>query len=326
MNPVQNTTQSVSSVNSVSSETTSSDTTAGWKKYAHNPVLGGALGTCFDISVLKDGRTFRMWFSWRPRKSIALVESQDGFHWSEPVIALGPNPHNNWESDLNRPSVIKVGKTYHMWYTGQTADKSWIGHAISTDGKTWQRLSDKPELSAAQPWEKTSVMCPDVMWDKTKKLFRMWYSGGEQYEPNAIGYATSRDGIHWTKLASNPIFLADPNTAWEQHKVTACHVVQQGKWYVMFYIGFHTEDYAQIGIARSRDGVTNWQRHPANPIIRPTPNGWDASATYKPFVIWDGKRWMLWYNGRHDSFEQIGVATHEGKDLGFEKFDARVGK
>ena len=27
----------------------------------------------------------------------------------------------------------------------------------------------------------------------------MWYSGGEQYEPDAIGYATSKDGIDWTK-------------------------------------------------------------------------------------------------------------------------------
>ena len=32
----------------------------------------------------------------------------------------------------------------------------------------------------------------------------MWYSGGEQYEPNAIGYATSPDGLAWTKHAKQP--------------------------------------------------------------------------------------------------------------------------
>jgi hypothetical protein len=32
-------------------------------KYEGNPVLGGALGTCFDIAVLKEGDTLRMWFS-----------------------------------------------------------------------------------------------------------------------------------------------------------------------------------------------------------------------------------------------------------------------
>ena len=38
----------------------------------------------------------------------------------------------------------------------------------------------------------------------------MWYSGGEQNEPNAIGYATSPDGLTWTKHGSNPVFVPDP--------------------------------------------------------------------------------------------------------------------
>src|SRR5580693_2315285 len=82
------------------------ETTAGWMKYAKNPVLGGDLGTCFDISVLKEGDTYRMWFSWRPKKSIALVESTDGANWGKPVVVLAPNPKTDWESDLNRPVVI----------------------------------------------------------------------------------------------------------------------------------------------------------------------------------------------------------------------------
>jgi len=59
-------------------ETADVETAAGWVKYEGNPVLGGKLGTCFDISVLKDGDTYRMWFSWRPKKSVALAESKDG--------------------------------------------------------------------------------------------------------------------------------------------------------------------------------------------------------------------------------------------------------
>ncbi len=30
-------------------------TAAGWVKYDKNPVLGGKLGTCFDIAVLREG-------------------------------------------------------------------------------------------------------------------------------------------------------------------------------------------------------------------------------------------------------------------------------
>jgi hypothetical protein len=70
-------------------------------------------------------------------------------------------------------------------------------------------------------------------------------------------------------------------------------------------------------LARSRDGVHGWQRHPGNPIIRPGENQWDSDAVYKPYALLDGSRWMLWYNGRRGGSEQIGLATHQGLDLGF---------
>ena len=106
---------------------------------------------------------------------------------------------------------------------------------------------------------------------------------------------------------------------WEQHKVTGCQVLRHGDWHYMFYIGFFDVRRAQIGIARSRDGITGWERHPADPIIGPSPGKWDGEACYKRSAIFDavGKRWLLWYNGRTASTGQVGLATHEGEDLGF---------
>jgi predicted GH43/DUF377 family glycosyl hydrolase len=308
---------------SVSSEkekqTHRSQSKAGWLKYEKNPVLGGKLGTCFDVAVLDDENTYRMYFSWRPKRSIALVESSDGIHWGRPVIVLGPDSNSGWEGRVNRPAVIKSKDIYHMWYTGQSRDRSWIGYATSPDGLRWERAGDKPVLSPEQPWEKMAVMCPHVIRDDEKGVFRMWYSGGEQYEPDAIGYATSRDGLHWTKYISNPVFVKDPDNQWEQYKVTGCQVIRHEDWYLMFYIGFRDVHHAQIGIARSRDGLTDWQRHPENPIISPGQGTWDGDACYKPFAIYDkdGDRWMLWYNGRLKEAEQIGLAIHEGNHLGF---------
>ncbi|HKG06363.1 MAG TPA: hypothetical protein VKB19_07895 [Pedobacter sp.] len=294
------------------------ETVAGWVKYENNPVLGGDFGTIFDISVLRETNGYSMWSSWRPKKSIALSTSKDGLAWTDPIPVLMPNPGNTWESDLNRPCVIKKDNIYHMWYTGQADGKSWIGYATSPDGKTWRRTSKAPVLSAELAWEKTSVMCPSVIWDQKAGIYKMWYSGGEQYEPDAIGYATSADGINWKKNAKDPIFSHDPLNKWEQAKVTACQVIQEKGYYLMFYIGFRDVDYAQIGIARSKDGIHNWERHPQNPIIRPG-DGWDSSAVYKPYAIYDGKQWLLWYNGRKDGKEQIGVVLHKGEDLGFDK-------
>lgn len=299
-------------------------TAGGWEKHDRSPVLGGALGTCFDVSVLRTDGAYKMFFSWRPRKSIAVCDSSDGINWSAPRICLGPRPtQQGWEDDLNRPSVLFRDGVYHMWYTGQflpgEADgTSHIFYAVSDDGDEFIRVQDTPVLRPAEAWEKRALMNPDVMWDEDARMYKMWFSGGEQYEPNAIGYATSPDGVEWSKCLTNPVFTADADSSWERHKVAGCHVKKIDDSYVMFYIGYHNEDYAQIGLARSADGVQDWRRHPRNPIIAPTPGGWDGEACYKPYALYDGERWLLWYNGRSGLFEQIGVAFHEGFDFGFD--------
>ncbi len=294
------------------------DVAGGWVKYEGNPVLGGKYGTCFDVCVLKEAPGYRMWVSWRPRKSVAVVESPDGVHWAEPpTVVLGPRRETGWEDDINRPVVLRLQDGYHMWYTGQAAGHSAIGYATSRDGVQWQRASNKPVLSAAKAWEKVAVMCPHVLWDSERRLFRMWYSGGDQYEPDAVGYATSHAGLAWQKHEQNPVFRPDRSLGWERQKVTGVQVIQSAGWHLMFYIGFRDVDHAQIGVARSRDGITGWERHPANPIIRPGANQWDHDACYKPYAIFDGEKWLLWYNGRHGGLEQIGVAFHQGEDLGF---------
>ena len=160
-------------------------------------------------------------------------------------------------------------------------------------------------------------MCPHVLFDERLGRYRMWYSAGEQYEPDAIGHATSKDGLTWEKDAANPVFKPDPTLPWEKDRVTACQVIPQDGGFLMFYIGFRDQDHAQIGVARSKDGVSGWTRHPANPLIRPGLDRWDADAVYKPFAILDGDRWLRWYNGRRGGVEQIGLVTHPGKDLGF---------
>jgi len=291
--------------------------TAGWVKYAGNPVLGGEYGTCFDVCVLQQAGKYRMWVSWRPKQSVAITESQDGIHWSPPEIVLGPDPETGWEADINRPIVVDREDGYHMWYTGQAKKHSKIGYAKSPDGLHWTRQSDKPVLESSLPWEDVAVMCPHVMWDGANRLWKMWYSGGQQYEPNAIGYATSKDGLHWDKYAANPVLTPDPNIEWEKERVTAAQIVKWKGWYYAFYIGFRDIDHAQIGLARSKDGVTGWVRHAGNPIVRPTPGGWDADACYKPFAVYSAGDWRLWFNGRNNHLEQIGLVMHSGENLEF---------
>ena len=308
-------------------------TTAGWKKFAGNPVLGGQYGVCFDVCVLHEDGKFRMWLSWRPKKSVAISESADGIHWSAPRIVLAPNPASGWEDEVNRPVIVLRDGLYHMWYTGQswhpaasavgrTDGRSAIGYAVSTDGVQWVRKSLRPVLSPEAAWEKVALMSPHVLWNDKEETFRMWYSGGDQYEPNAIGHATSDDGIHWVKTASNPVLRPAPGHAWEQQRVAGAQVIEQDRWFYALYIGYRDVDHAQIGMARSRDGLSAWERCPDNPIIRSAGSGFDADACYKPYAVLAGGKWMLWYNGRNLHVEQIGLAMHDGHSLGFSGGDA----
>jgi len=293
------------------------DRESGWVKYAGGPVLGGQYGTCFDICVLHEAGKYRMWVSWRPKQSIAITESNDGVHWSPPEIVLPPAPATGWEDDVNRPIVVHREDGYHMWYTGQAKGQSKIGYAQSSDGVHWARQSTRPVLEPSEPWEGVALMCPHVLWDRAGRTWKMWYSGGSQYEPNAIGYATSADGLRWEKYRHNPVMTPDPHSGWEKDRVTAAQIIYWKGWYYSFYIGFRDVDHAQIGLARSKDGITGWVRHAENPIVRPTPDGWDADACYKPFAVYSRGKWMLWYNGRHDHLEQIGLVTRSGDSLGF---------
>jgi predicted GH43/DUF377 family glycosyl hydrolase len=291
------------------------ETSGGWQKASGNPLIGGSLGVCFDASVVKDGDTYKAWFSWRPKASIAYVESKDGLTWSAPVVVLAPTT-SGWEDDVNRPTVIERGGRFEMWYTGQSGSKSAIGYATSPDGITWTRAQADPVLEAQGGWELNSVMSPFVRVDEATGTYRLWYAAGDNYEPDSVGYATSPDGIHWQRDSRNPVFRPGPKGAWDGAKVGAVDVEPDGGGYVMFYIGFSDTDHAQIGIARSADGVTDWQRSTANPIIRPGHLfAWDSDAVYRPAVIHEPGRWLLYYNGRNGTTEQIGLAIHEGDEL-----------
>ena len=178
----------------------SAETAAGWVKSAANPVLGGELGTCFDVSLLKEGDLFRMWFSWRPKKSVALVESRDGIHWSEPVIVLGPDPATGWEDDMNRPVVVQSRRPLsHVVYRPKR-------QRVANRLRDQRRRQDLPPHEPAgrcsrprRPWEQADRDVPARALGRALKCYRMWYSAGERNEPDAIGYATSPDGLRWTR-------------------------------------------------------------------------------------------------------------------------------
>jgi predicted GH43/DUF377 family glycosyl hydrolase len=299
---------------------------AGWRRYERNPVFPFEWGETFDATVITLPDRLRVYFGWRLERSIAVTDSRDGIHWSFPVKVISPDPSVPYLEEVNRNIVLIKDGIYHLWFNGQGLGElgkgtgiSYLCYASSKDGVHFD-LHPEPIMKPELPWEGYAIMCPHVIWDEEDYLFKLWYSAGEYIEPDAIGYATSDDGIHWKRYINNPIFNPVRANYWEKSKVGACSVFKRDGWYYMSYIGYEDIHRATTCLARSRDGL-EWERHPLNPVISFGAEGeWDYESNYKATMYYDDlrNRWFLWYNAGKKGIEEVGLAYHNGYDLGFD--------
>ena len=137
-----------------------------------------------------------------------------------PVLSYG-DPGDWDDGAVWFPAVIKDGDTLRMWYTGLDdivwASTNWkIGYAWSLDGIEWNRYVGNPVLSADLPWEGDYLLGCAVI--KDADTLRMWYTANGP--PNAIGYATSVDGITWNKHPF-PVLNLGPALDWDDALIGA---------------------------------------------------------------------------------------------------------
>ncbi len=303
-----------------------------WRFAPQNPVLDVVPNSweshaVFDCCVARVASgALWMWYSGRGANydiGLAIDTSGSGDLWQrqsrQPVLSATPPESGYPYESITRPSVVATPQGWRMWYSTMAQDAApaglaWIGTALSTDGAHWQKHG-APLLAPREPWEKQALQCPNVLYDATDGIFKMWYCGGDLYEPDAVGYATSRDGVTWRRFSPDPIFTPT-RAGWDSYKIGSFQVHQVGGWYYAFYNAFQQTPFvSQIGMARSRDGVTNWERHPANPIISPQPGEWDAAMVYKPTALWNDARgrWDVWFNAsaQLNHTERIGHAWYD---------------
>ncbi len=282
----------------------------GWKKYGNAPVFGQGENTMFDPYCFIENDSINMLVSDRKNGSLILVKSIDGIHWENPQTLLTGNA-DSWESIVNRGGLIHHNDKYFLYYTGQDCANKYLGRiglAVSDDGKSFTKVSQKPILKPELSFEGETVMNPCVIFDDDANIFKMWYSAGETYEPNVICYAESADGINWTKR-KRPV-LEEGDATWEQNRLGGCQVIKDASGYTMYYIGYQNIDLARICYATSKDGIT-WTRPQNNLLLSPSRDSWDSEAVYKPTVItWKGKQ-LLFYNGRNNCGEYVGLAIKQ---------------
>jgi hypothetical protein len=191
------------------------------------------------------GPFYKIWY-WDTTKlysidSIRTAESNDGSNWvNDQAIANDPLkpiivtqvPKVAWNSGTYGPvnvfyhsSAANSGTdpfnySYTMYFDATTGAFEETGLGYSVDGITWSLYQDAPVLPrgvVAGQWDQNYASFGSVVRDQ-EGLWHFWYSGGVvAMGDGGIGYASSPDGINWTKSPSNPFIAPVPGT-WENTK------------------------------------------------------------------------------------------------------------
>ena len=248
-------------------------------------------------------------------KSIALMGGYRAADWScaidtyETVLDGSANgiQYGDWDSEAVKYPAVLVDEVLKMWYTGiDIYGVERIGFAKSADGTAWSRSAENPVLDVgpAGAWDAGRVESPTVIKDGDE--FKMWYTGEDERGNSAIGYATSEDGIEWTKYAGNPV-LKGGTTAWNQSGIAHPWVILEGGVYNMWLFGSGPTaggDQVYMLYAESADGV-QWKWSDANPLFTPTWETW----FWRPSVVHQGATYQMWYSVLSGGENRIAYAT-----------------
>ena len=155
---------------------------------------------------------------------------------------------------------------------------------------TWRRLTEKPVISpSGTGWQSAGTFNPAVIAHEGK--FVMLYRAQDAAGTSRLGYAESRDGIHFMQR-QEPVFV--PETDYEKDGgVEDPRLVKIDGLFYLTYTGYNKKD-AQLCLATSPD-LVHWRREG---ILLPAYKGnwnvgWTKSGAITSEKI-DGKYWMYW--------------------------------
>jgi beta-1,2-mannosidase len=180
---------------------------------------------------------------------------------------------------------------------------------------TWTRLSAGPILSPqGDKFESAGTFNPSVV--KQDGKFVMLYRAQDQKGTSSLGYATSDDGVQFTRRAE-PVLVSE--APYEKGGGVEDPRLQKiGGTYYLTYTGYNNVDGApadkkdaQLCLATSTD-LIHWQRQG---VIIPSYQGkwnvkWTKSGAIVPEKI-NGKYWMYYLADAKGKDQQMGVAYSE---------------
>ncbi|GJH20541.1 hypothetical protein CBA19CS22_28385 [Caballeronia novacaledonica] len=166
-----------------------------------------------------------------------LATSVDGISFDmlpEPVLALGA-PGTYDDLHAADPYVIKIGDEYWMYYSACTHDyKFSMGRATSKDGIHWTK-DVAPVFRAGEPGSFDDIGDAEPSIIVQSGVYFMIMTSNKD-EKRSLGWATSIDGVNWTKRGN--LVPESMIPAWAQALMCDPTPVPTGKNDGTYYIFF----------------------------------------------------------------------------------------
>jgi hypothetical protein len=176
-----------------------------FEKYSRVPITDRTDEEPFirsTCSILRVGEVWNMWYvstlKWTRDSHglhyicvIRLATSCDGIQWqTQPGICLEPDLPDEYA--VGRPSVVRDGGNFRMWYSIRSFSRSYhIGYAESDDGTTWIRRDAEAGIEkSAAGWDSQTICYPYVIDVGEQRL--MFYNGNGR-GLSGFGYAVAEE-------------------------------------------------------------------------------------------------------------------------------------
>ena len=211
-----------------------------------------------------------------------------------------------------RFSVRRAARTATVSFLALIAFAAVAAVSFTPPFGKWTRLSSDPIISPqGNGFESAGTFNPSVV--KKDGKFVMLYRAQDRKGTSALGYATSDDGIHFTRRPE-PVMVSE--APYEKGGGVEDPRLQKiGDTYYLTYTGYNNVDGAaadkkdaQLCLATSAD-LVHWQRQG---VIMPSFKGkwnvkWTKSGAIVPEKI-NGKYWMYYLADAQGKDTQMGVA------------------
>ncbi len=239
-----------------------------WENYENNPVLvAGPLESFDDRNpylpiVVFDDTVFHMYYvgtKSNGNEYLFYATSGDGISWEKQGRPAFQDENGDpVEIDVNRGDVYFDGEVFHMWAGMDNSGKYNVGYATSDDGATWTVVNPLVmEVPPSFEWDYPRTQVATVF--EMEGLYHMWYSGGGLFNWD-IGYATSPDGLTWTRYEGNPVLTRGEPGSWDEEFVAFPTVIWDPSdtilkmWYTASFLEGRGIGYAEQSTDTSTTG------------------------------------------------------------------------